>query len=637
MLLRALEIREATLGPQHPFTAQLAFKLAELFSSTNRQEEALSYYRRALPVQEKALGIDADTTLSCRKSLVQLLDRKRLYKEALPLIRQNVETIEKKLGPEHRELAYHLGKLAGTLRDLHRYPEAESAYRRQLAVEEKCYGPEDAMLAATLAMTAQTLRDMERWKEAVPLLRREVAIHEKNLGADHETVATDLRVLAGYLSKIGEAREAEQLLQRSLTILAKAKGPEHEQVGTVLKQFADLLSEQQRPQEAEKLYLRAIQICKKTLGAGHSFTKETVENYEKLKRTMGERPDAEPAARKVLRLNGVAWNEPTAIAFLKQQLANQPAAKFSATAAATLSRQLQCNSLALAMAAAYISSEATSLAAYSELWAQESQHLDRQPRLPADQAKDDPVVTTTWNVSEKRLTPVARATLALMAWLSPEELPLSLFTEQSRHIFAMAKSFASLPAGKPDPSVEQALQELENKSLIIQEPLNLFCPPLLQATLRAKYGDDSLARATAWVQASVAKDPATPKMRPREFWEPVRTYVATLLEFQRLHGDQAGDPQITRSLLKDYAEFLQYKAQYAEARPLLTEAESLLRRALSLVQQSHPPDQVEHLSCLDNLAACCNEPSATQKQRPCTARRWKFVSTCWGDSISMWR
>jgi tetratricopeptide (TPR) repeat protein len=594
VLRRALEIRTSIMRPKHPLTAQVAYTLAELLERTQRRKEALPFYRQALPVQEKALGPDAAITCACRVQLAQLLSEQNLHQEALPLQQRIVENIERTKGPEDHSLFSHLNHLASTLHSLRRFPEAEAAYRKELLVAEKAFGPDNSMITGSLSMIAQTLSDMERWKDAVPFLRRKLAVHEKNLGKVHETVAVDLRVLAGYLVKAGEPREAEPLLRSSLVILEKTKGPEDAQVAVVLKHLADLLCDVE-PREAEKLYLRAIKVSKKSMGAGHSFTREIAEHYEALRQTLKKKDTKDEGLRAALKLNGKVWDESTAVAFLKKQLSNLPAAKFTETDAAKLVQQMKGNSLALAMAAACITEQKLTLAEYVKRWDQESAGL-KETTAP-NEASPNRILVVTWQLSAKCLTPTARALMALLPWLGEEAVPLPFFTEHAKLVADAANEKS------PDAKVEAGFDELERHALITQEPLSITCPRSLQALLRLQSGAEFLGRATSLMHAVVAKDPATQRMWPREVWEPALPHVSRVLEFQRQFNDKAGDAEITRSLLNDCAEFLHYKAQYSEATPLLDLTEQLLLRALKLAEENPATQQADRIVALDKIGA----------------------------------
>jgi tetratricopeptide (TPR) repeat protein len=58
LLKRALEIRERSLGPDHPDVAESLNNLALLYESRGRSAEAEPLLKRALAIREKSLGPD---------------------------------------------------------------------------------------------------------------------------------------------------------------------------------------------------------------------------------------------------------------------------------------------------------------------------------------------------------------------------------------------------------------------------------------------------------------------------------------------------------------------------------------------------------------------------------------------------
>lgn len=138
LLERALEIRERTLGPEHPGVGTILNNLAEVYRSQGNYGEAEPLYRRAIEIDEKAQG------------------------------------------PEHPSVAVDLNNLAVLYRGMGRYAEAESLYRRALTIWEKALGPNHTEVAGALENYARLLRLMGRGDEAEKFETRARAIRSKN-------------------------------------------------------------------------------------------------------------------------------------------------------------------------------------------------------------------------------------------------------------------------------------------------------------------------------------------------------------------------------------------------------------------------------------------------------------------------
>ena len=85
---RALAIREAQLGANHPDTAQSLNNLALLYESMGRYGQAEPLYERALAIREAQLGADHRDTATSLNSLAGLYESMGRYGEAEPLFQR---------------------------------------------------------------------------------------------------------------------------------------------------------------------------------------------------------------------------------------------------------------------------------------------------------------------------------------------------------------------------------------------------------------------------------------------------------------------------------------------------------------------------------------------------------------------
>ncbi|MFI5457438.1 MAG: tetratricopeptide repeat protein [Isosphaerales bacterium] len=88
---RALAIKEASYGPDHPDVATALNNLALLLKATNRLAEAESLYRRALAIAEESYGPDHPDVARDLNNLSVLLYATNHLAEAEPLSRRHME------------------------------------------------------------------------------------------------------------------------------------------------------------------------------------------------------------------------------------------------------------------------------------------------------------------------------------------------------------------------------------------------------------------------------------------------------------------------------------------------------------------------------------------------------------------
>jgi hypothetical protein len=109
---RALAIREAQLGPEHPGTAASLNHLAGLHQAMGNHAKALPLHERALAIREAQLGPEHPSTANSLNNLAVLHEAMGNHAKALPLHERALAICEAQLGPEHPDTAISLNNLA---------------------------------------------------------------------------------------------------------------------------------------------------------------------------------------------------------------------------------------------------------------------------------------------------------------------------------------------------------------------------------------------------------------------------------------------------------------------------------------------------------------------------------------------
>ncbi len=279
LYLRAIEIGEKTLGPEHPHLTTYLNNLAELYRDQGKYEQAEPLYLRAIEIDEKALGKDHPGLAIDLNNLALLYYSQGKYEQAEPLYKQAIEIDKKALDDDHPQLATHLNNLAGLYRAQGKYEQAEPLYLRAIEIGEKTLGPEHPNLAIRLNNLAGLYRAQGKYEQAEPLYLRAIEIDKKALDDDHPQLATQLNNLANLYLAQGKYEQAEPLYLRAIAIDEKALGKDHPGLATDLNNLAGLYRAQGKYEQAEPLYLRAIEIDEKALPDDHPDLAMDYENY----------------------------------------------------------------------------------------------------------------------------------------------------------------------------------------------------------------------------------------------------------------------------------------------------------------------------------------------------------------------
>ena len=179
---RALELREAALGRNHPDLVPLLLNLGEVYKATQKVSDARSCFERALQTSEKSFGVD-DVRLA------GILDR----------------------------LAY----VTYAQRDERK---AEGLFARSLAIKEKAYGPESPEVAQTAFALGELYRFRRDYSKAGPLYQRVIRIREKFGRKDDPEL---LKALQGYLIVLFGENKTDEVgpVQKRIVELVGDNGP----------------------------------------------------------------------------------------------------------------------------------------------------------------------------------------------------------------------------------------------------------------------------------------------------------------------------------------------------------------------------------------------------------------------------
>ena len=297
---RALEIREKTLGPDHPDVAVTLNNLANLRRNKGDYATAEPLYQRALAIREKAFGTEHPDVAATLHTLANLHSSKGDHARAESLYQRALLIREKTLGPEHSLVAVSLSSLAILHYSKGDYDKAELLFQRSLAIAEKALGPEHPDLAYSLTGLASLHYNQGDYARAEPLHERALAIWEKALGPEHPHIAASLNNLAILHSEKGDYAKAESLYQRALVILEKALGPGHPEVAQSLHNLANLYYLKSDYARAEPLYQRALVILEKALGPEHPVVAASLDNLANLHGDKGDYDKAEPLRARAL-------------------------------------------------------------------------------------------------------------------------------------------------------------------------------------------------------------------------------------------------------------------------------------------------------------------------------------------------
>jgi Tfp pilus assembly protein PilF len=216
LLQRALVIRLAVLGEQHPDTAHSYNNVALCLNSQGKHADALPLHQRALAIHRKALGEQHPDTAQSYNNLAFCLSRQGKHSEALPLLQRALAIYRKVLGEQHPDTADSYNNVASCLYFQGKPAQALSLLRRTLDIQLRVRGDQHPHTANSYNNVAFCLDDQGKHTEALPLHQRALAIRRKALGEQHPQTASSYNNLAHCLNRQGKHEEAVRYWEAAL-------------------------------------------------------------------------------------------------------------------------------------------------------------------------------------------------------------------------------------------------------------------------------------------------------------------------------------------------------------------------------------------------------------------------------------
>jgi tetratricopeptide (TPR) repeat protein len=190
-------------------------------------QQAKALLERALHIREAHLGADHPETGYSLGSLATVLRRVGDLTTARKFHERSLAIRQAHLGPDDPDIAYSLNNLGNVLRDLGDLQSARRLYERALAIRQTQLGPDHRTVATSLDNLGNVLRRLGHLHTAREHHERALKIWQTQVGPNHPDTATSLHNLGIVLRELGHPDDARTLQERALAIREARLGPEH--------------------------------------------------------------------------------------------------------------------------------------------------------------------------------------------------------------------------------------------------------------------------------------------------------------------------------------------------------------------------------------------------------------------------
>ncbi len=305
LLEDALDVRRRNLGAEHPDVGLSLSRLAWLYRSQWRLDEALPLAEEAVSIL-RAAPQQNDTLLAMGLQTLGMVQRDLgRFDVARQSLEESLDIRRRVGGPDHVSVGwslYHLGWLA--YRE-GKYAEARERYEEAVPILEAGLEPGNPWLAWALNDFAIVMRELQNHDEAKRLYERAVSILERGLDPDHPDLAAILNNYAVFLWRTGDLSGAQRLYERSLHIREKAFGADHVMVAASLNNLGLVLQSAGDYAAAREHLTRSLRIYE-TAGADPMQGIGTLSSLGGLLRYIGDTDAALPLLRRTLDIQETA-------------------------------------------------------------------------------------------------------------------------------------------------------------------------------------------------------------------------------------------------------------------------------------------------------------------------------------------
>jgi serine/threonine protein kinase/tetratricopeptide (TPR) repeat protein len=340
LVKRALTIRRALLGPDHPDVAESLLSLGHVhlergeYAATDSIGSAVlallqrggdevdvaralhllglsqyeqgqfttadSLHKQSYALFRNHLGADQDETVASLIALAHVEAALGVDSTAAAYTADVLAARRRTLGDGHPLVAEALSDYGYTLRRQGRYEDAERAYREALALKRRALGDDHPSVATTLNNLGVLLGVAGRYDEVAPILEEALAIRRARYGDVHPLVASSINNLAQLAVATGDLDAAFGYQQEALELALRLYDGDHPDIAQSLQKQALIRFRQGRFREAEGLFREVLAMQRRLRGGDHELVAQNLNNVGSALIEQARHAEAEPLLHEAL-------------------------------------------------------------------------------------------------------------------------------------------------------------------------------------------------------------------------------------------------------------------------------------------------------------------------------------------------
>jgi serine/threonine protein kinase/tetratricopeptide (TPR) repeat protein len=299
---RALELRRAKLGPEHPNTLESMNNLAAAYQAAGQLQDALPLYEAAWKLLEARFGADDLATLTALNNVATVYQALGRLNDAVSLYERGVKLSRAKLGLDDPATLRMMGNLATAYQHAGRPKDALPLFEQTFKLRKDRLGPDHPDTLHSMSNLATAHGMAGRFNDALPLFEQALKLRQAKLGREHHDTLVSMSNLAHAYQAAGKLQDAVQMYEEALQLLKARVGPEHPTTLLVMNNLAGAYQVAGRLGDAVVLFAQTLKLRQEKMGDSHPETLTTMHNLALAYQAAGRHDDALPLFEKALKL-----------------------------------------------------------------------------------------------------------------------------------------------------------------------------------------------------------------------------------------------------------------------------------------------------------------------------------------------
>jgi eukaryotic-like serine/threonine-protein kinase len=291
-LERAVELRKAQLGAEHPLTLGSRSDLAVAYLDAGQTAKATPELEETLKLQSSKLGGDHPDALHTRNDLALAYKSAGRMADALALSEETLKLKTARFGLDHPDTLLTRNNLAEVYLAVGRTAEAIAMHEETLRLKTSKLGPDHPETLVTRNNLAGAFGIAGRTGEAIAMHEETLKLRISKLGADHVNTLHSRNNLALAYQAAGRTRDAIALHEETLKLKTARLGPEHPDTLTTRNNLAQAYLAGGRTAEAIAMHEETLKLRTAKLGLDHPRTLVSRQSLATAYRTAGRAAEA---------------------------------------------------------------------------------------------------------------------------------------------------------------------------------------------------------------------------------------------------------------------------------------------------------------------------------------------------------